>query len=385
MDPRNDKTMKILNIVPCILGDNAHSKRIWNIDRILKSLGHTVHTVQYTRNSSWDRGKLNYYDYKDGFHNVILNLSYTTHLRHLKELCRDKYDLVYGNMALGTFLSLLGKLKKTPLIFDMHGDIKQEYLIENNARWSKISFKFLIYYFIEIMNMRFSDKIVCVSKMMIKYLNEEKGIPQENMAYITNGIDLEFFKSFDDGKVSEMREQLGLENKLVFGYIGGLQKWQGLENFIEAARKNNNKKIAFLIVGINKKQIVKEKNIIYVPRITRTQVPLYYSISDILVLPRPSHSATEIAAPTKFAEYVAMKKPVLVTNVGDAANLVRRYGCGLVVKNNSIKSLLKGIEVFRSKTERELNEMGRNSRKLAAKEFDWNNIKDNLDKVIKSI
>lgn len=377
--------MKIFSIAPSILGDTAMSKRIFNIARLLSSLGHEVHLVQYTRKSIWDRGNENYYDFYDDLHNVFLDLSYTTHLRHLEELCRDKYDLVYGNTHGGTFLSLLGKLKETPLIFDMHGGIVEEFLLENDARWGKISFNFLKNTFIDIMNIRFSDKIVCVSKKMINYLNEEKGVPQEKMAYITNGVDLEFFKPSDEGKVSEIREQLGLEDRLVFGYIGGLAKLQGLENFIEAARKTNNRKIAFLIVGGDKKHIVKENNIIFVPRVTRTQVPLYYSVSDILVLPRPSHPATEIAAPTKFAEYVAMNKPVLVTNVGDAAYLVRKYGCGIVVKNNAIKSLLKGIEDFRSKTEMELNEMGRNSRKLAENEFDWNNIKDNLDKLIKSI
>jgi len=307
--------MKILSIVPRILGDNAFSKRIWNIARIFNSLGHEVHLVQFTRKSSWDRRNGNYYKFNDGIHDVILNLSYTTHLRHLKELCRDKYDLVYGNTHTGTFLSLLLKLRRTHLISDMHGDPTEEFLLRNNARWPRISFKFLIHNFIDIMNRRFSDKIVCVSKKMIKYLNEEKGVSQEKMVYVTNGVNLEFFKPSDAGNVSELRERFGLEDRLVFGYIGGIQKYQGLENFIDVARRTSNRKIAFLIVGGNNKQIVKENNIIFVPRVTRTQVPLYYSVSDILVLPRSSHPATEVAAPTKFAEYVAMNKPVLVTNV----------------------------------------------------------------------
>lgn len=377
--------MKILSIVPGILGDNAYSKRIWNIARILSSLDHEVHLIQYARKSSLDKKNGNYYNFNDDLHSAVSVSLFNVHLRHLKELCRDKYDLVYGNMHGGAFYSLLGKLKEVPLIFDMHSGMVEEFLLGNDARWPKISLNFLITTFIDIMNIRFSDKIICVSKKMIEYLNEEKGISKEKMAYITNGVDLEFFKPSNDGKIIEMRAQLGLEDRLVFGYIGGLQKWQGLENFIEAARKTNNKKIGFIIVGGNKKHIMKENNIIFIPRIKYAQVPLYYSVSDILVLPRPSHPATEIAAPTKMAEYVAMSKPVLVTNVGDAADFVRKYSCGVVVKNNSLKNLLKGIDMFRSKTEIELNEMGRNSRKLAENEFDWNNIKDNLRKVIKSI
>jgi len=377
--------MKILSIVSSILGDTATSRRIWNIARLLRSVGHEVHVVQYVRRSTWERWGGNRFDFSDVSRSVVFVSGYTVHLRHLKELCKDDYDLVYGNAHTGTFLSLLGKLKGVPLIFDMHGGLVEEFLLANDSNLiSKTSFKFFLNRFINIMNIRFSDKIVCVSKKMIQRLHEQKGVPPEKMAYVTNGVDLEFFKSVDDEKVREMKEQLGIKDKRVFGYIGGLQRWQGIENFVEAARKTNNEKFAFLIVGGNRKQIEKENNIIFVPRVPHTQVRLYYSISDILVLPRPSHPATEIAAPTKFAEYVAMNKPVLVTDVGDAADLVMRYDCGIVVKNNTVKSLIKGIEEFRGKSERELKEMGKNARKMAENEFNWNKIKNNLRKVIKS-
>lgn len=378
--------MKILSIVSSILGDTATSRRIWNIARLLRSVGHEVHLVQYVRRSTWERWGGNRFDFGDVSRSVVFVPGYTVHLRHLKELCKDDYDLVYGNAHKGTFLSLLGKLKGVPLIFDMHGGLVEEFLLANDSNLiSKASFEFFLNSFITIMNIRFSDKIVCVSKKMIKYLHAQKGVPPEKMAYVTNGVDLEFLKPVDDEKVREMREQLGVEDKLVFGYIGGLQKWQGVEYFIEAANKTNNRKVAFLIVGGNRKQIRKENNIIFVPRVPHTQVPLYYSTSDVLVLPRQSHSATEIAAPTKFAEYVSMNKPVLVTDVGDAAGLIMKYDCGIVVMNNSVKSLMKGIEEFRGKSEMELKEMGRNARKLAGNEFDWNKIKNNLCKVIKSI
>jgi len=374
--------VKILSVVSSILSDTATNMRIRNIARLLCSLGHEVHLVQYIR-KRWDGNRFNLTGVS---HSVVFVSMYTAHLRHLRELCKDDYDLVYGNTHEGTFLSLLAKTKRVPLIFDMHGGLVEEFLLANDLNFNpKIAFNFFLSKFIDIMNVRFSDKIVCVSKKMIKYLHEQKGVLQEKLAYITNGVDLEFFKPADDEKVRRAREHLGIEDKLVFGYIGGFQKWQGAENFKEAARKTNNRKVAFLIVGGNKEQIEKKNNIIFIPRVPHTQVSLYYSMSDVLVLPRPGHPATEIAAPTKFAEYVAMNKPVLVTNVGDAADLTMRYNCGIVVKDNAVKSLIKGIQEFRGKSEKELNEMGRNSRRLAENEFDWSKVKDNLRKLIQSI
>jgi glycosyltransferase involved in cell wall biosynthesis len=377
--------MKILSTVSSVLFNAATSTRIWNINRLLHSLGYEVHLVQYTKESTWKKWGGNKFDPNCSPQSVVFASACTVHLKHLRELGKDSYAMVYGNAHNGTFLSLMGKLRGVPLVFDMHGGLVEELLMANSNPASKFSFSFFLSTFIDIMDVRFSDKIICVSKAMVRYLHEQKRVPQEKLAYVTNGVDLKSFRPVGDEKAGEIRKNLGIDDKLVFGYVGGFQRWQGVENFIEAARRTDDRKIAFLIVGGNGRKMEKEDNMIFVPRVPRTQVPLYYSISDVLVLPRPSHPATEIAAPTKFAEYVAMNKPVLVTNVGDAANLVRRHNCGIVIKNNAAESLVEGMERFRNKSEREIEEMGRNSRKLAENEFDWNKIKDNLHEAIRSV
>ncbi len=81
----------------------------------------------------------------------------------------------------------------------------------------------------------------------------------------------------------------------------------------------------------------------------------------MLILPRPSHLATEMAAPTKFAEYTSMSKPVLTSNVGDAADLVKKYNSGIVVENNSTNNLINGINQFKNLKAAELKKMGCNS------------------------
>ena len=363
--------MKILSVSQ-IPGEDAAWWRISNIARILESNGHEVHFVHYCRKSSYEKleNKEHYAN-----HSFVITSSMTVHIKHLKVLRENHYDLVYGNTHSGVFYSLLGKLTKTPLIFDMHGGLIEELLLQNVNRH-----KLLLNKFIDFMDLHFSDKIICVSKKMIEYLHDQKSVPLEKMAYVTNGVDLEFFNPLNNEKVDSMRKQLGLEDKRVFGYIGEFNKWQGVNNFIEAARKFDEQDVAFLIVGGRKESM--ENTTIFIPKIPRIQIPEYYSICDVLVLPRPSHPATEIAAPTKFAEYVAMEKPILTTNVGDAAGFVRKYKCGIVVKNNEPENLIKGINEFSDKSEEERKMMGKNSRILAENEFDWKKVRINLLKAI---
>ena len=368
--------MKILSVCFSIPRDDAACWRISNIVKILRANGHEVDIVHYTKRSSYEKLENKEQYEHDTF--VMASMP-TVHLKHLRILRRGDYDLVYGNAHSAVFCSLLGKLTKTPLIFDMHGGLVEEFLLENGLNIS-ISLKFILNKFIDFMDLKLSDKIICVSKKMIEYLHDQKGIPLKKMAYVTNGVDLEFFKPVNDEKVKNMKNRLGIEDKLVFGYMGGFQRWQGVENFIEAAKRNDDKYVVFLVVGGDKKTT--KNNIIFIPKIPRIQIPGYYSICDVLVLPRPSHPATEIAAPTKFAEYTAMGKPILATNVGDAARFVREYKCGIVVGDNKPENLIKGINEFRDKSEEELKIMGKNSRKLAEREFNWKKVGINLLKAM---
>ena len=365
--------MKILSVYG-IPTENASWWRISNIARILESNGHELHFVHYCGRQTYEKLE-NKEKYAN--HSFVMTSPLTVHIKHLKILLKNHYDLVYGNTHLGVFCSLLGKLTKTPLVFDMHGDLIEEFLLLNK---SKLSPNIFLNELIDFVDLHFSDKIICVSKKMIEYLHDQKGIPLEKMAYVTNGVDLEFFKHLNDEKVSNVRNKLEIEDKLVFGYIGGFQKWQGVENFIAAAKKIDDNDIAFLITGEEKKTT--GNNIIFIPKIPRSQIPDYYSICDVLVLPRPSHPATEIAAPTKFAEYTAMEKPILTTNVGDAARFVREYECGIVIEDNKVENLIKGVDEFKDKSEEELEIMGKNSRRLAESEFDWGKVGINLLKAI---
>jgi len=369
--------MKILSVCASVPGEGVDWWRILNIAKILESNGHEVHFVHYCRKVSYEKLKN-----KEAYvkHSFIIIPSMSIPIKHLKILHNRDYDLVYGNTHLGAFFSLFGKFTKIPLIFDMHGGIVEESLLLNR---SKVTLNIFLYKLIDFMDLHFSNKILCVSKKMIKYLHNQKGIPLEKMAYVTNGVDLEFFKPMENEKVKRLREELGLEDKLVFGYIGGFQKWQGVENFIKAAREIDDKEIAFLIIGGEKK--LKGNNIFFIPKIPRTQLPDYYSVCDILVLPRPSHLATEIAAPTKFAEYTAMGKPILTTDVGDAADFVKEYKCGIIIRDNSPENLIRGVNEFKNKSTEELKNMGVNSRRLAETEFDWRKIGINLLKVVESL
>lgn len=375
--------MKILMVCTILPQKRADWLRISNIAKIMKSNGHDIQFVHYCRESNYQRFD-NKEEYLDHIFITFKSLMFTPiniHIKHLKILINGNYDLVYCNGPCSVFYSLFGRLTKIPIIFDMHGDIVEEFRIKNTKLTISSLIKLSFIKFIDFISLRFSDIIFCVSNKEIKFLSRKKGIPLEKLCYITNGTNLEFFKVVNNKKLKEIRKELKIENKLTFGYIGDFQKWQGVENLIDAAKNVDDENINFIFVG-GKIEIEKD-NINVMPRVPYEEIGNYYSICDILVLPRPSHPATEVAAPTKFSEYTAMGKPILTTEVGDAADLVREYKCGIIVKDNSPENLISGINQFMNLSEDELVTMGYNSRKLAEKEFNWDKIGQNLLNILK--
>lgn len=363
--------MKILSIAtgipPKDLSENSAWIRILKNASILSSQENEIEFLFYVwkLNSKSNLNLSVKYSVIEVLHNPL------PHFKYFMKIITKKYDVVYFNIHIPLFYLFVNYFK-TDIILDRHGDSIYEFFINNNPSFS---FKLLLTKIQDFIDLKFSDKIICVSHKMIDDLHK-KGINKKNLFYITNGVNLKYFN-----RSAQKCINLKKQHKLVFSYIGAFDKWQGIDNFIKAAKHlKNDTNLVFLIVGGIEGN---DGNIIYVPKVSHKEVLKYYNISDIFVLPRPSHPAADVAAPTKFAEYTAMGKPILTTEVGDAAFLVKKYNCGIVIENNHPDTLIKGILNLKNKTNDELINMGKNSRELAKKEFSYDKISKDLKNVVK--
>jgi glycosyltransferase involved in cell wall biosynthesis len=370
--------MKILSVVLLSPKQDAAWVRILKITEILER-DHTVHFVYY-RNAA-KKNPIKVIPDFGGIHIDYVDSSpLTVQVKHLRRLLKDDYDVVFANVSSATaFCCLLGKITGTPLIFDMHGSVADESLLYHSSFSSQV----LLNRFTQLLALKYSDKVFCVSRAMINYLIAHKDIPSHKLVYVPNGAEGRLFDPVDKEKIDVLRRRFELNGKFVFGYVGEFQRYQGAENLIEAARTINDIDIKFLIVGGDERR--EERNISFVPRIPPSEVPYYYALCDVLVLPRPYNKATEFAAPTKFAEYAAAGKPILTTKVGDAARLVDEYNCGVVVKDSSVGNLTRGITYLKNESKEELKRLGENSKEMAVKELNWDVIAGQILQALKSL
>ena len=148
-------------------------------------------------------------------------------------------------------------------------------------------------------------------------------------------------------EVEHLQEKLGVQGKKCVLYVGVMEKRKKLENLI-LAFGNLKKSIngaALLLVGDGPHREIlqdlstkeKIKDIYYVGKVSYDNIPLFYALCDVFVLPAQGGIAV--------AEAMACGKPVIITEECNALRsipgLVRNSENGFILKEDDIPSLVE--------------------------------------------
>jgi glycosyltransferase involved in cell wall biosynthesis len=278
----------------------------------------------------------------------------------------DGYDAIHGGCGACYSLGLTKNFHNFTLIHDIHG-CREEFLLERGKFDLFANFNYLQGLILEEISNRNADFFITCSKPLGDRLLQ-RGIDRSRIEVIRNGVDIELFKPRDFSSNGK---------EFVVTYAGAFQKYQGIENFLAAATLIKETDVKFRVIGFRKEDcaLKNELNRILAGRaelidsLSRDELVNQLCSSDILIIPRSRHCATQMAFPTKFAEYIATGKPVIVTDVDETANFVREFNCGFVCEP-SAESIARTIIEARKLPSSTLLAMGKNGRHLAESQFD---------------
>jgi glycosyltransferase involved in cell wall biosynthesis len=295
-----------------------------------------------------------------------------------------KYKTIYcGAPIVGQYLYLCYKIVPGVVILDMHGDDIGQSAQANQLRSGDPSagpsFLHKSQY---SMALRAADYILTQSEWHKSDLIKA-GLKPSRISVVRNGVDLELFQPLPSSENPEF----------TFGYAGEFQTWQGIDDLISAFELVSDPKIRMLLIGFRKsdqrvRQIFSEKfgnRVKLVDRTDRKNMLELLSSASILISPRPNHVASRAAFPVKFAEYAAFGKPILVNEVDETADFIRKYDCGFVSSPPSVTNLAGSMEQAASTPREILMRMGLRSRKMAEENFSWPKIGDDYAALVKSL
>jgi glycogen(starch) synthase len=165
-----------------------------------------------------------------------------------------------------------------------------------------------------------------------------RGIAPERLAVVGNGVDSDAF-AFGAPADPELRASLGLDGKIVLGFLGSFYAYEGLNLLLSAlpAILRARPEVAVLLVGGGQveaalkdeaRRLGIEGAVRFAGRVPHATVQRYYDLVDIFVYPRHAMRLTETVTPLKPLEAMAQGGIVLASDVGGHCELVRHGETG---------------------------------------------------------
>ena len=212
-----------------------------------------------------------------------------------------------------------------------------------------------------------AHKILCVSKTLVDSIPSKY---QDRVEYLPNGVDLDYFKSFNYSKKDSTRyiSLIGISISESLFY---------LDIFPKIKQKIDDVKL--LLVGSGPRyplieQYIKKKNVsdyILTGYIPYEKVRKYFYMTDVGLYPTLQNRYYDSACPLKVMEYSAVFKPVVST---DLEELRRLKFPNVFLAKPTAEDFIKKIAVA-------LNYEGPFPN---LEEYSWQNLTKKLEKIIKN-
>lgn len=298
-----------------------------------------------------------------------------------------------------------------PLVMEVNAILSREAARFRNLRMAGLAER------IERFVLDRADAIVVVSDALRVAL-VEMGIAGEKVHVVPNGVDLDLFsaertkgKGSKSGAsasggatrrgqhpIGDLRERLGLSDRVVVLFVGSLKPWHGVDVLLEAlallgdTRDAQGRLAHALIVGVGpeeqnlRKQVAElgiAHRVTFVGGIAHEHVPAHVACSDIAVAPYRCMDGFYFS-PVKLFEYMAAGRCVIATGLGQIAEVIADGKNGLLCPGDDADALAKRLgQVIADADLRE--RLGRAARSDVALKHTWTHTARQVARVVESV
>ena len=235
-----------------------------------------------------------------------------------------------------------------------------------------------------------SDGIIVVTKEAKEQLLQYLQYDSRKMVAVMNTVDISEFRQIVV-KEDIIKKFAGRWNLV---YVGVTGKRRGIDVVIKAIElvKKQIPEINFIVVGSGRedeelknlaRQLNVEDNIFFAGWVSSHDINSYIQVSHAGISPirRNPHHDTTLA--NKITQYLALSKPILVSDCPAQAKVVKSYKCGMVFRDGNVKELAEKI-IFLYRERETYQQMQKNA--LSASEnLDWRNEQRKLIRFYKEI
>lgn len=237
---------------------------------------------------------------------------------------------------------------------------------------------------------RRSDRVCCTTHSIIEAV-VSRGVPREKTVFLPNGADVELFRPLP--RENPVTAEYPLQGKFVVMYSGLLGIKHGLEIMLDAARLlRDEKEILFFLLGSGARREALEANaretgldnVIFAGERPLEEIPYVLAGADVCIsalLPEPY---LQKIISVKLFEYLACEKPVVASQEGESARVLRESGGGIAVPPGDARAMADAILALYRDPQRRA-EMGRQGREYVEQHYSRSAWAGRLEEVLREL
>ena len=272
-------------------------------------------------------------------------------------------DVIYAYhppLTVGITASLIRLFRRVPVVYDiqdMWPDTLRATGMINNQRALNVVEAVCQWVYRRV------DHIVVLSPGF-KRLLVQRGVPAAKVDVIYNWAD-EVALAAPQGQLPA--DFPGAEKFRIL-FAGNMGKAQALDTVLDAAAllQARNSRVCFVMLGggveVSRLKLraaeLKLQNLVFLPPVPMAEVGTLLHAADALLVHLRKDPLFEITIPSKTQAYMTVGKPLLMAVNGDAADLVRQSGGGVVAESENADALSKAAEGLAALAPEQLDLMG---------------------------
>lgn len=278
-------------------------------------------------------------------------------------------DVIYAYhppLTVGIAASLIRLLRRIPVVYDiqdMWPDTLRATGMLNNPKALNLIASVCQWVYRRV------DHIAVLSPGFERLL-VERGVPANKINVIYNWA--------DEASLAALTGQLPASfpgpDRFRILFAGNMGKAQALGTVLDAAAllQARNSRVCFVMLGGGvelgqlKGQAVQRQlhNVVFLPAVPMAEVGAYLHAADALLVHLRKDPLFEITIPSKTQAYMAVGKPLLMAVDGDAADLVRDSGGGVVAESENAEALAQSAEALANTSAPALAAMGQQAQRF---------------------
>ena len=203
-----------------------------------------------------------------------------------------------------------------------------------------------------------------------KRLLLQRGVPEAKLTVIYNWA----AEAALAAPVGQVPAAFPAADRFRIVFAGNIGKAQALDTVMDAAvlLQQRGSRVCWVLLGggveVARLKAVAAKhqlvNVVFLPAVPMAEVGAYLYGADALLVSLRKDPLFEITIPSKTQAYMAAGKPLLMAVDGDAADLVRHSGGGVVAESENAEALAQAAEQLAVTSPDALATMGQNAQRF---------------------